>query len=914
MKKLFGLFLFVVLVFAGCSCFSDGSSKEEAFQIEGMKYVPAFSDTSCVLGTNSEDANENEKPRMRIRFTYGFFMDEHEVTCGEYKALAKGHKWGQFVSCDNDNLPVTNLTFYDAVLYANAKSKSLKYDTVYTYSGRQFDSDGNCIGLEGFMVNYNVTGFRLPSEAEWTSVALQNWDPKNSWNNENSDYKAHEVCSKKGKMEFCDMAGNVSEWVGDWLGNYKDTTYIADFVGAINGGSLGERIIKGGNFNNSPENMAVYKRGDIYTVTSATKADYVGFRLVFGGIGTPVWLSSDGTASISRIGSVIDYNTIYDLFKTYKGKIALRNDLNGRLVYVDYANGYPGSLEFNDSIEIYHPDISPDGEFVAYCTGMEGVSGESEVIVRRLRHFKTRSIKLDVKNAAIPRWRVLDNGDTVIVYVSDAGDNKNETDFKKKSTWQVLFQGGKFGKPEKLFDGSYHGGVSVDGKLAVSGSRLLRANVDGAEEVWYGGEQACNVSLSQDGCKRTLFLDFGGKTGQKFTGDAYRTHERILIADSTGELVASVKAPEGFAFDHTEWVKNSKAGKCSDYVIATLSNSSGAHPKIVLVNVNDSSITDIAEGDELWHPSIWFEPRHQIVSKLNPDSAGIYMKPIDIWGSVLMRYNMQLLWKYRDSVELAIVGSSRPMNSLSPLYVKDKYFAVNFSQTPNSIFMSRDYLDRYLFDHLKKLKYVVLSLDIDFWNKVDGPKGDNFFYSLYKDYPGYVYDENHNYWKDSVPEDLLMLTEKSAGVLYENDYMGDLGRYKKNFCKTWGEKAEVMFDSTACDDEHDLYEKSLATLETIVKNAKERNVYVIGVIFPQNPRYKKTGAYGRYGLRKSYAKTLIEKIKKLEKDYSNFRFVDENKMGEHDYSDNMASDTDHLCVMGGYQLWDRLDSVIQTLK
>ena len=92
------------------------------------------------------------------------------------------------------------------------------------------------------------------------------------------------------------------------------------------------------------------------------------------------------------------------------------------------------------------------------------------------------------------------------------------------STWQVPFNNGQFGIPKKIFDGAFHGGVSADKQLAVTGSKLLRAKMatkssvvfNGVDSIWYGGEQACNVSLANDGSNRTLFLDFGGATGAQF--------------------------------------------------------------------------------------------------------------------------------------------------------------------------------------------------------------------------------------------------------------------------------------------------------------------------------------------------------------------------------------------------------------
>jgi len=42
--------------------------------------------------------------------------------------------------------------------------------------------------------------------------------------------------------------------------------------------------------------------------------------------------------------------------------------------------------------------------------------------------------------------------------------------------------------------------------------------------------------------------------------------------------------------------------------------------------------------------------------------------------------------------------------------------------------------------------------------------------------------------------------------------------------------------------------------------------------------------------------------------------MDENKMGNHDYTDEMAFDYDHLSVIGATQLSSRLDSLLHTLE
>ncbi|WP_405342466.1 TIGR02171 family lipoprotein [Fibrobacter sp.] len=922
--------LFTLLAFLICACSnSEGDSASQQTSpvefsedsLSGMLRVKATG-AVAVLGTNSEEARVNERPAMLVKFYYDFLLGQHEVTCAEFDSLMS-FATGLALNCENDEFPAINVTYYDAVLFANERSKAEGFDTAYTYVNATFDNEKHCTNLEGFAYYPEVDAYRLPSEAEWVLVAHQAWNLDSAWTAQNSDYKLHVVCSI-GKMSgLCDMAGNAMEWVNDWLGNFRDTI-LDNYVGAPDGGALGQRILKGGSFRNALESISLYSRGDVYTVTSSTRADYVGFRLAFGKIPNAVWMGTNGKVNSSRVVPLANSSTIRTLVGSYKAKLAFRNDISGNLDYIDYSSGVISVVEIADTLEVYHPDISPNGKLVAFCTGMEGVSGLSSVYVRNLDAGGSNLVKLDVESAAIPRWRVLENGDTTIVYVTDAGNNRDETTFKNTSTWQVKFSKGKFGKPQKLFDGAYHDGISDDNTLAVTGARLLRARLansgssivnSGRDTVWYkngeNAEQACNVSLSKDGSKRVLFLDFGGKTGNAFAGESYGTHERLLIADSAGNLVQIVAAPSGYTFDHSEWVNGAE-----NKAVATLANSNGSHQKIVVIDLSDSSVSELVSGDELWHPNLWVAGKSVDVENenLDLDSAGVYMNPDDEWGPVLMRYNMELLWRFRDSANVAIIGSSRPLYSISPKAFSPEFFAVNFAHTPNSIYASRDYLDKYLIPHLKNLKYVVVSLDIDFWHKIDGPESDNFFVVTYKKYPGYLYDENHGYWSDGYPKGLLEATENSISVTEAQSYLEDRGRYTATYCITWGDPPAIDADSTYFDDKMYFIENSLDALKNIIEICLNRNIYVVGMIFPQNPRYKDTGIFGRYGMRRSLAKSLIDQFHELERIYPNFTLFDENKMGAHDYTDMEAVDSDHLCYNGAPKITARLDSVLKSLK
>ena len=876
----------------------------EEDSLAGMLRIKAVGET-VLLGTNEVTAKVNERPSMKARFDYDFSMGRTEVTCAEFNDLMTAK--GLSLSCEA-SVPATNITYYDAVLFANERSKSEGFDTAYTYSRAVFDSEGHCTNLEGFAYRPEEDAYRLPTEAEWILVAKANWNVSDAWTSENSDYKLHPVCEKAdSSSQVCDIAGNAMEWVNDWLGKFRDTT-VTNFVGAPDGGALGQRIVKGGSYRNSAESITLYSRGDVYTVTSSTRADYVGFRLAFGAIPGATWMRNDGKVASSRVVPLASSAAMRSLFQTYKAKLAFRDENSGNLAYIDYSSGNLSVHEIEDSLDVHHPEISPDGKYVAFCTGLEGVSEKSELYVRDLNATGSNLVKLEVESAAIPRWRVLESGDTVIVYVTDAGSNKEESAFKSASTWQVPFANGKFGKPQKLFDGAYHGGISADNALAVTGAKLLRARVSGRDTVWYGGEQACNASLAKDRSKRTLFLDFGGKTGREYAGVNYGTHERLLVVDSVGNLVQTLAAPAGYSFDHSEWVSN------GNFAVATLTNANGAHTKIVLVNLTDGSLVELVEGDELWHPTLWISEIQSSADTsvgehlFEPDSAGVYFVEGQDWPHEALGYKMNLMWKYANQVEILCVGSSRTEDGIVANKIQSG-FALNMGHSGNDMNASLFVAENYGVNHLKKLKTIVVSLDFDLW-RFETDYSDLIFLNT----PGYIYDKNHSFWKDEDMADFSQIVEAAspfstiAAVAY-GESMGWLG----NESVEWGAPL-VESDTNWSVTESYALDWNLDRLENFVKEMDRLQINVVGVIFPQNPRYRETGSWGRYGPQRSAAEKYIESVKALAGRVSRFAVLDENRNGNHDYTDQMALNTDHLSAKGAEQLTARLDSLLKTLR
>lgn len=224
---------------------------------------------STVIGNVGADAEDDEFPPHSV-YVPSFYIGQYEITREQWAMVRSDYPYDG----SDKYLPITGVTFFEALEYCNEKSRLDGFKPCYEFLSNSVTCD------------FSANGYRLPTEAEWEYAAKATntedftrysgtGDPDQAgWHGGNSDAEVHPIGRKqRNPLGLYDMSGNVYEWVWNWYGRYtwkQETLYEGPETGT-------DRVIRGGSWYHPARDMRVTNRS---YAKPHSQAKYLGFRVV----------------------------------------------------------------------------------------------------------------------------------------------------------------------------------------------------------------------------------------------------------------------------------------------------------------------------------------------------------------------------------------------------------------------------------------------------------------------------------------------------------------------------------------------------------------------------------------------------------------------------------------------------------
>ncbi len=281
-KKIIALIGFIVIIVIGVALYyflaNKNDNKDKEIKNQNIN-VTANDDMIFIkggtfnMGSPTNEVQRNDDETLHEVKVNDFYVSAYELTQKEYESIM-GNNPSNF---KGENLPVENITWYEAIEYCNKLSEKNNLTPVYKI-------DGGSVTW-----NRNANGYRLLTEAEWEYVARAGtttpFNTENSISAKEANFYGHypylieENYFSQGKLEtkpgeyrqttvnvdefspnkwgLYNIHGNVREWVYDYYAEY-DLKNTDNPTGAEQG-TL--KVTRGGSWNDYAKHMRSAFRG-----------------------------------------------------------------------------------------------------------------------------------------------------------------------------------------------------------------------------------------------------------------------------------------------------------------------------------------------------------------------------------------------------------------------------------------------------------------------------------------------------------------------------------------------------------------------------------------------------------------------------------------------------------------------------
>lgn len=272
----------------------------------------------------------------------------------------------------------------------------------------------------------------------------------------------------------------------------------------------------------------------------------------------------------------------------------------------------------------------------------------------------------------------------------------------------------------------------------------------------------------------------------------------------------------------------------------------------------------------------------------------------------ILSEKMPVFWQLKDQLKLVALGDSRcecgvrtgifygEENQKTPV-------AYNLAISGGSLEVQKLVVDEYLLK-LPNLEWVVYQMSPRVVNRHFEKSSEREL----RRSDGFEFDQKHaeTLWKPSDGNDKKKTTDEISAIPYVGVYWSE---------RPWGwEYKNEVWQNPETDDfdeEWEISEKRWKRLEDMIASLKGRDVQMLLYLSPFHPIMRGESVVDDDGTTQEGYRELVNELRKLEKQFPNFVFVDLMLGGDHDFTSEMFKDLDHLNARGATKLTQELEKI-----